>query len=185
MGKIIPFVRPRTVESSAYREFIELVNEAPTLQTLGLASLALAFTSGSFFPGEYEKAEKALADRVTELEAQEGAGAAAEVCTPCEPDPEPQPVQIDEPGVYCYTPEMGQSKPDCQIEASLSHYGKHYFLYTPLELKGRGIVKEEREPSWEPGSRKALEHWMCYRVTTRAFEKLKTQYPISMERLLD
>lgn len=44
-------------------------------------------------------------------------------------------------GVYSYTPEMGQEKPEgCQIEASLAYYGKHYFLDTPLHLKGRGIT---------------------------------------------
>ena len=54
---------------------------------------------------------------------------------------------------------------------------------TPLELKGRGIT--ELSPSWYPGSRKQLEGWRSYRVTRRAFEKLKEQYPIAMESLLD
>lgn len=87
------------------------------------------------------------------------------------------------PGVHLYCPEMGQRKPDVQMEATLGHYGGHYYVDTPLELNGRGIT--ELSPSWYPGSQKALEHWRSYRVTRRAFEKLKAQYPIAMENLLD
>lgn len=71
------------------------------------------------------------------------------------------------PGVHVYRPEMGQRKPKVQMEASLSHYGKHYFVDTPLELKGRGIT-ELPSPSWYPGSQKALEGWRSYQVTRRA-----------------
>ena len=38
-------------------------------------------------------------------------------------------------GLHCYTPEMGERKPEVKMEASLSYYGKHYFVDTPLELK--------------------------------------------------
>ena len=31
-------------------------------------------------------------------------------------------------GLHCYTPEMGQRKPEVKMEASLSYYGKHYFV---------------------------------------------------------
>lgn len=44
-------------------------------------------------------------------------------------------------GLHCYTPEMGQCKPEVKMEASLSYYGKHYFVDTPLELKGRALQK--------------------------------------------
>ena len=44
-------------------------------------------------------------------------------------------------GLHCYTPEMGQRKPEVKMEASLAYYGKHYFVDTPLELKGRGITE--------------------------------------------
>lgn len=92
--------------------------------------------------------------------------------------PEPQEApKADKPGTYCYTPEMGQQKPNCQIEAGLSYYGGHYWIRTPLELKGRGIT--ENEPSQQnKGCRN-------YTVTKRAFEKLKEQYTISMECCLD
>lgn len=87
------------------------------------------------------------------------------------------------PGVHLYCPEMGQRKPEVQMEASLGYYGTHYYVNTPLALKGRGIV--EQSPHWVPGTRKALEGWRSYRVTKRAFAKLKEQYPIAMENLLD
>lgn len=86
-------------------------------------------------------------------------------------------------GVHRYTPEMGQRKPEVKMESSLAYYGKHYFIDTPLELKGMGIT--EVESNWVDGCQKQIENWRSYRVTKVAFEKLRTQYPISMECLLD
>lgn len=90
------------------------------------------------------------------------------------------------PGVYCYTPEMGEQKPECQIEAHRSYYGSHYHIDTPLELKGRGITKNgviqaknlRVDHQYKAG-------WFEYTVTERAFNKLKEQYTISQEMLLD
>ena len=90
------------------------------------------------------------------------------------------------PGTHVYWPEMGDRKPECKIEASLSYYGKHYFLDTPLELKGRGITfikKYERKDLTASGQYKV--GWNEYQVTKRAFDLLKQQYSISMEALLD
>lgn len=82
---------------------------------------------------------------------------------------------VTAPGTYLYTPEMGQTKPDCQIEASLSYYGKHYQLKTHLDLKGRGItLKETRDNGVK---------W--YTVTRRAYDLLEQQYTISYESRLD
>ena len=78
-------------------------------------------------------------------------------------------------GEYQYTPEMGEQKPDCQIEAQLGYYGEHYYLKTALELKGRGIVREQEAENGK--------HW--YRVTTRAYENLKQIYTISRVMYLD
>ncbi|MFW5437136.1 hypothetical protein [Paenibacillus apiarius] len=78
-------------------------------------------------------------------------------------------------GVHTYWPEMKERRINAQIEARLSHYGTHYYLYTTHELKGRGIVVKD---SNRPGLKK-------YQVTEKAFEKLKQQYSVSMERLLD
>lgn len=78
------------------------------------------------------------------------------------------------PGLYMYTPEMGQEKPECQIDASLSHYGDHWFLTTKLSLKGRGIRLDKVENDTN-----------YYIVTERAFEKLKNEYSISKVNYLD
>lgn len=91
------------------------------------------------------------------------------------------------PGVYCYTPEMGQEKPEgCQIEARLAYYGKHYFLDTPLNLRGRGIVFMKSYTGKELTKfGKYKTGWNEYRVTKKAFEKLKEEYTISYENYLD
>lgn len=101
----------------------------------------------------------------------------------------PNPVKketVEAPGVYCYTPEMGGWKPECQMEASRGYYGKHWFIDTPLEIKGRGIefVKKYQEKDFcSPGNYRV--GWNEYRVTNRAFDKLKEKYSISQECLLD
>lgn len=90
------------------------------------------------------------------------------------------------PGLYCFTPEMGEQRPNCQIVAMRSYYGKHYHIYTQLPLKGRGIefvkVLTAHEASESTcrmiGSNE-------YLVTACVFEKLKKRYSISMECCLD
>lgn len=88
-------------------------------------------------------------------------------------------------GIHSFTPEMGQRKVNAQMDASLSHYGNHYFVDTQLELKGRGItlLKIYSEENFIRPSHKV--GWKSYKVTTAAFEKLKSQYSISMECNLD
>jgi hypothetical protein len=76
-------------------------------------------------------------------------------------------------GIHAFTPEMGQRKPNCQLKATLSHTGK-YRVVSPIELQGRGIKHYQSE-----GNRH------IYYLTDLAFDKLKTQYSVSMERLLD
>ena len=81
---------------------------------------------------------------------------------------------------------MGGQKPECQIEATRSSAGDHFYLETPLELKGRGIRKErvlKAENLRQNYQYKA--GWSEYCVTARAFEKLKEQYTISQEAFLD
>lgn len=101
------------------------------------------------------------------------------------PDQEPQ--KAEKPGTYLYTPEMGQREPaGCQMEASLSYYGKHYFIDTPLELKGRGISfirKYSAKDFTNPNNKKI--GWNEYQVTKLAYEKLKSQYAISYKCSLD
>ena len=90
------------------------------------------------------------------------------------------------PGVKAYTPEMGDRKPVTRMEASLGHYGKHYYIDTPEELCGRGIEYRKTYTANElsnTGQHKV--GWHSYRVTSRAFEKLKSAYPIGYAMHLD
>lgn len=90
-------------------------------------------------------------------------------------NPIKEPETVEKPGVYNYTPEMGEQKPEgAQIEANRDYYGKHWFLYTTLELKGRGITLEKSENGINE-----------YRATNRAFELLKEKYSISQECFLN
>lgn len=100
------------------------------------------------------------------------------------PPADPQPVTT--PGTYTYTPEMGQQKPECQIEAQRSYYGKHFFLDTPLELKGRGVtfIKKYSENDFTNTSDHRI-GWNEYKVTELAFEKIKAAYTVSIECYLD
>ncbi len=84
--------------------------------------------------------------------------------------------------VLTYHPEMGDKRPDVLIEARLGHYGKHYFVDTPLVLSGRG-VKYLGVFRGIPGSRK--EGWQQYKLTEAAFDRLKEEYDIAYEMLLD
>jgi hypothetical protein len=87
-------------------------------------------------------------------------------------------------GHKSYYPEMGEAKPAAQIEAHLGHYGKHYYLNTPLTLSGRGIefLETMTAANLVPGSR--MVGWNRYKVTVKAFEKLAQQYAIVSESLL-
>lgn len=83
-----------------------------------------------------------------------------------------------------YYPEMKEAKPAGQIEASMSHYGKHWYCCTPLTLAGRGIrhLETMTASTLVPGSRKV--GWNKYKVTDAAFEKLCVQYDVVIENLL-
>jgi hypothetical protein len=91
-------------------------------------------------------------------------------------------------GVHNYYPEMKERRVNTQLEAQLSYYGKHYFVDSPVELpKGRGIefLKQYTAGSFTNGVANRKIGWYSYRVTSKAFEKLKEEYSISMERYLD
>ena len=83
-------------------------------------------------------------------------------------------------GHVSYHPEMGEEKPAAEIEASLSHYGRHWFLHTPLTLSGRGVKRLDTEP--QDGQRRA--GWHRYKVTEKAFEILSQQHRVVSESLL-
>lgn len=70
-------------------------------------------------------------------------------------------------GVHSYTPEMGQRKPNCQMKATLGHYGEHYYIDTPLVLKGRGIkLLKQYESSQLTGPGRYMVGWYGYKVTS-------------------
>lgn len=84
-------------------------------------------------------------------------------------------VVADKPGEYSYYYETQKAPVACDFSASLSYYGKHYFL-RPLrsglpKLHGRGITYDEA--------------YNTYKVTENAYEKLKAQYRISYEMCFD
>ncbi len=90
-------------------------------------------------------------------------------------------------GLHVYTPEMGELKPVANLEARMSHDGKHYYIDTMLTLKeNRGIkllkvytANDFVKPDYYKIG------WNEYKVTTNAFEQLQKQYSISYESLLD
>ena len=85
-----------------------------------------------------------------------------------------------------YCPEMNETKPEAtQIDAQLSHYGKHWFLRTPLTLKGRGVVHlgVETVESLVPQAQHKAE-WNKYKVTEKAFDAICERYNVATESLL-
>jgi hypothetical protein len=84
-----------------------------------------------------------------------------------------------------YYPEMREPKPAAEIEARMSHSGRHWYIDTPLTLKGCGIKylgtltadQLTREGQWKVG-------WHEYRVTNAAFDRLTERYDISTACLL-
>lgn len=169
MAQIIQFpVR----HSNAYGNLMQLVEATDDIASLEMYAEATAVCNeeGYFFPGELDEIMEQLRAKRLKL---------------AEPEKKPA-VQVVGPGLYMYTPEMGEQKPSCQIEAMRSYYGKHFHLYTPLDLKGKGItlngVVEEKNLT---ASGKYRAGWFEYTVTARAFEKLQEKYSISQECLLD
>ena len=169
MGKVIQFpVR----ESNGYSNLSRLFSVANSVESVNfyLDTLEQLEKDGCLRSGEYEKLKEQGRSKRLELA-------------------QPEPVaaeQPEQPGTYCYTPEMGQEKPVCQMEASRSYYGKHMYIDTPLELKGRGITflkKYSEKDFYNPNDHKV--GWNHYQVTNRAYGKLKEQYTISMECMLD
>lgn len=162
---------PQT-HSNIFLNLTQLINLASDNQVVEEYAeiMAVCHEEGNFKPGEVETLQEQI--RARRLENARS---------------EEKPAAIPEkPGLYCYTPEMGEQKPKCQIEAERSYYGRHYHINTPLELKGRGItfdrVLESKNLSKSAQYRLG---WREYTVTKRAFDILKEKYSISMERLLD
>ena len=75
-----------------------------------------------------------------------------------------------------FHPELGEHAAPYEIAARLSWDGKHWFIDTFHDLKGRGI-RYSGEAS-RPG-------WKTYFVTNAAFETLKQKYAIVSPVYLD
>lgn len=168
MCKIIPF-RPR--ESAGYKNITALFEICDTVASCNfyLDAAEQLFKNGDIAENELHTLRRI--GRQKRLDLATPAASAA-------------PEQPQNPGTYCYTPEMGKSQPECQMEATRAYYGKHYYIDTPLDLKGRGIkFLKQYKPGDLLTSRK--NGWNHYQVTDLAFKKLEGQYTISMECLLD
>ena len=85
-----------------------------------------------------------------------------------------------------YYPEMHEKRPDgSQIEARLGHYGRHWYISTPLVLKGRGIRHlRTMTPEMLPPAGQRRAGWHEYEVTERAMGKLEAEYVVTTEMLL-
>lgn len=159
-------------ESDTYENLKQLVAAADSGKSLNILEEISGNMEiiGSFLPGEHRRIEEMIRKRRGELS------------RPKKKEPQP----VNGPGLYLYYPEMGESRPECQIVAQRSYYGKHFHISTPLSLKGRGItydgIKEAKNLS---ESRKFMAGWSEYTVTERAFGKLQEKYSISQEGLLD
>lgn len=166
MAQIIQFPVKEQVVSNGYNNLSRLISGAETTEALNwyIESMERLEKAGNLLDGEAQKLEEQGKKKHLEMSAAD-------------------PVEV--PGVYCYTPEMGGQKPDCQMEASRGYYGKHWFIDTPLELKGRGIELIKKYQEKDFCSKDHRVGWNEYRVTNRAFEKLKEKYSISQECLLD
>ena len=92
---------------------------------------------------------------------------------------------MNQMALLTYYPEMKETRPQAQIEASLGHYGKHWFLKTPLVLKGRGIVHlgTLNESELTPAA-KHKAGWHSYKVTDTAFDQIKAMHDVATQVLL-
>lgn len=171
-AQIINFPSNKTQQSNGYDNLARLIAIADTTESLNfyMECIDQLESKGNLLCGEAEKL------------VEQGREKRIKLSTPEKKDPD----EVTKSGVYSYTPEMGQQKPNCQMEASLSYYGKHYFVDTPIELKGRGItlVKQYTEKDFVNQNNNRV-GWYEYQVTKLAFEKLKEKYSISMEQNLD
>ena len=88
-------------------------------------------------------------------------------------------------GLIAYHPEMGESRPDAQIDAHLGHYGAHWYLTSRVELKGRGIRfrKTLKASDLTPQAQHKVG---CheYVATERAFEAICRKHRVASEMLL-
>ena len=125
MATIIQFPQNRVQESTAYKNLVQFFEVCDTVESCNLYLESVETCREQGYITEKEMYTLRRIGRQKRIELAH---------------PEQKKIEVNSAGVYCYTPEMGEEKPDCQIESQLSYYGKHYYLWTSLELKGRGIT---------------------------------------------
>jgi hypothetical protein len=87
-------------------------------------------------------------------------------------------------GHHRYSPSTGQRRPIAQIEGYCII--DNYYLSTPLELKGKGITFLKKYTNEEAATNTDLHAgWNQYKVTLKAFDKLKEHYAIMTESLAE
>ena len=174
MAQIIEFPRQAQRMSNAYHNLTRLIDAVESEATLEfyIEALVVSHEEGELYPGEAEKLSAQIRQKGRDLA-----------------KPEKKMVMVQEvtgPGLYIWCPEMGEGQPECQIRARIGHYGTHYYLDTPLDLKGRGITfMEKHEAKNLTASGQFMAGWNRYKATERAFKKLQEQYSISMESNFD
>ncbi len=84
-----------------------------------------------------------------------------------------------------YYPEMGEARPESQIDAHLCHYGEHYYLTSQVELTGRGVrhVRTLKASDLTPRAQHKA-GWHEYRVTIKAFERICREHDVAHALLL-
>lgn len=172
MGQIIKFPQQTRKASPVYTVIAESIENAANGLALVRIQMAMTAYSSYITPAETKDlTEKLRAKRLDFAQ------------------PKKKPAQVaDEPGLYRYTPEMGEQEPQgCQLSASPSHDGKHWYVDSPDQLRGQGIrfVKQYTAADFVAGSNSPRVGLYHYCVTERAFKKLCQQYTISQETFLD
>jgi len=169
MAQILEF---RQKTSNAYHNLTRLVEITENMATLEfyVGAVAVSIEEGQLLPGEAQKLTEQIRKKRLDLARPK----------------EKAPQEVTGPGLYLYCPEMGESRPECQIVAQRSYYGRHFHISTQLSLKGRGITFDGiNEAKNLTEKNKFMAGWNEYTVTERAFDKLQEQYSISQESLLD
>ena len=173
MGKIIHFPVKEQAVSNGYDNLARLIAVTTTLDSLNfyIESIRQMEEKGYLLDGEAEKLTEQGRKKRLEIS---------------RPDPQ-EPERVESAGVYSYTPEMGQA------ETGVPDGGTAFLLWQALfcghaaqaERQGDhpGKSSMRKRDFCAPGNHRV--GWYEYRVTKNAFAKLKEQYSISMERLLD
>lgn len=161
MCKIINFPTNKYQNTNGYKNLVALFKECESVES---CNFYLESAESLYSEGNITEKEMYTLRRIGRLKRIELA------------NPKQEAEKAAVPGTYNYTPEMGEEKPECQIEAQLSYYGKHYHLKTALELKGRGITKDNSDYGDKLNQ---------YTVTKLAYEKLQKLYTISYRCALD